>query len=93
MQTHLCKIPKPSWKQEKEHFKREWHRKASAQKPWPYIAEPKLTPILQLIGKAKFHPDPSPNKWLYGTAACPPQTDRGSSASLKQVIRTWYRQF
>lgn len=65
MQTHLCKIPKPSWKQRKKNtFKREWNGKAPAWKHQPYIAEAKTYSTLQLINKAKFHPDPSPNRWF-----------------------------
>lgn len=59
--------------------------KASTQKHCPYIVEPKLIPILQFIGKAKFRPDLSPNKWLYVTNCCS-SSPANSSAALQQVI-------
>lgn len=94
MRSHLCKIPGPRGKQRRTvTFKGEWHEKASAQKHWLYIAESKLTATLQLINQATFHPDPSPNRCLHAAGARPPQTDRGSSASLKPGTCNWYQQF
>lgn len=59
MQSHLCKTPGPRGEQRKATLKGEWHGKASAQKRWLCVAESKLAPTLQLLSKAKFHPDPS----------------------------------
>lgn len=51
----------------------ERHRKTSAQKHWLCVAVSKLIPTLQLISKAEFHPDPSPNRCLYATVPILPK--------------------
>lgn len=85
MLTHLCKIPKPDWKQRKKKkaFKRESCGKVYVQKHCPHMAEPKLIAILQAVGKVKSHSNYSPRQCLYSTATCPPQIDRSSTAPLK----------